>query len=206
MTKTPTVFEQTARLYLDQIRQLDVAPLEEALGVKGEGEEILVPLFGKTHRITPTGVLDPWGKPAGFDRCVILCKYLLLCPKTEAKNSEWVTYRCLKNSGPLTKHFDHDVEEAIASFFAGRSEALGKSILRLGGVPPSLALSYDHGAEWAALPKVPLMLLFNDVDEMFPAKCNVLFRDSAESYLDAECLAMVGRLLFTLLSEDAFQQ
>jgi hypothetical protein len=42
-------------------------------------------------------------------------------------------------------------------------------------------------------------MLYNDTDDEFAAKCSVLFERRAEAYLDAECLAMVGRLLFTSL-------
>ena len=39
------------------------------------------------------------------------------------------------------------------------------------------------------------MLNFNDRDDLFPPACSVLYRKSAESYLDMECLAMTGTLL-----------
>ena len=46
-----------------------------------------------------------------------------------------------------------------------------------------------------ALPRIPLLLLFNDRDEEFPAQCSVLFEKRTEAYLDMECVAMVGMLL-----------
>jgi hypothetical protein len=46
-----------------------------------------------------------------------------------------------------------------------------------------------------ALPRVSLLLLFNDRDDEFPAGCTVLFNRQAESYLDPESLAMTGGLL-----------
>jgi hypothetical protein len=49
------------------------------------------------------------------------------------------------------------------------------------------------------LPKVPVLLLFDDVDEEFPAQCKVLFERRAEHYLDPECLAIIGRLLNNFL-------
>ena len=57
--------------------------------------------------------------------------------------------------------------------------------------------------QFAALPKVPLLLLFNDADDSFGAQCSVLFHRSADQYLDGECLAMLGRLLFTSLDKAA---
>jgi hypothetical protein len=46
-------------------------------------------------------------------------------------------------------------------------------------------------------------MLFNDADEEFPAQCAVLFERRAENYLDMECLAMVGMLLFEYLKPAA---
>jgi hypothetical protein len=53
--------------------------------------------------------------------------------------------------------------------------------------------------QFFALPKVPVLMLFNDADEEFAARCAVLFERRAEKYLDMECLAMVGMLLFERL-------
>ena len=44
-------------------------------------------------------------------------------------------------------------------------------------------------------------MLFNDADEEFPAQSAVLFERRAEKYLDMECLAMVGMLLFEYLKQ-----
>jgi hypothetical protein len=195
-----SVFEQTARHYLDEIKNLDFTRIEAFLGVKGEEKSVTVPLFGLPYKATSTGILDHQGNLAPFDRAVIIFKYLLLCPKSLPKEAEWITYRNFKDSGPLTKYFEYEVERAIASFFSGKLEALLAATQRLGGVASPLALPYDHAAVWLALPKIPVMLLFNDADETFPAKCTVLFKDSAESYLDCECLAMIGKLLFIHLS------
>jgi hypothetical protein len=53
--------------------------------------------------------------------------------------------------------------------------------------------------QFNALPKIPVLMLFNDTDDEFPAQCAVLFERRAEKYLDMECLAMVGMLLFEYL-------
>lgn len=60
-------------------------------------------------------------------------------------------------------------------------------------------MSYDLAAQFVALPRVPLLLLFNDADDEFPARCSVLFQEHADRYLDPECLAMLGRRLYARL-------
>ena len=54
-----------------------------------------------------------------------------------------------------------------------------------------------------ALPKIPMLLLFNDKDDEFPAQCSVLFENRAQKFLDMECLAMVGMHFFEYLKAGA---
>jgi hypothetical protein len=73
----------------------------------------------------------------------------------------------------------------------------------LNGHPPAADFPYDLSLQFSALPKIPVLMLFNDADEEFPARCAVLFERRAEKYLDMECLAMVGSLLFEWLKQIA---
>jgi hypothetical protein len=57
--------------------------------------------------------------------------------------------------------------------------------------------------QFTALPQIPVSMLFKDADEEFVARCAVLFERRAENYLDMECLAMVGMLLFEYLKPAA---
>ncbi|MCP4666106.1 MAG: DUF3786 domain-containing protein, partial [Deltaproteobacteria bacterium] len=82
-----------------------------------------------------------------------------------------------------------------------RLRELAEASNALGGRPPDMDLSYELSVQFDPLPRVPLLMLFNDQDEEFPATCSVLFERRAEKYLDAECLAMLGRLLFTSLTK-----
>ena len=122
-------------------------------------------------------------------------KYLLLCPPYPPKASDWTAYRDMKDTGPLTVFFDHDVERIISDHFVGRPRALADAGRRLGAYPPGLDARYDVAAQFDGLPKVPVLMLFNDGDEEFPARCSVLFERRAEQYLDPESLAMLGSFL-----------
>jgi len=161
MAAKPSVFENTYDEYIAQIARVDFRSLEEKLRVRTEGAGVIIPLFGTSYKVSKRGIVDPSGKKPSFDICVILCKYLLLCPDVYPTENDWVSFRDLKDAGPLTKYFSHDVERAIAQKFSGR---------------------------------------LDDLNE-FPATCSVLFERRAERYLDPECLAMVGALLFASLKK-----
>jgi hypothetical protein len=201
MENNLSIYEKTYQNYLGQLREIDFNSISEKLEIKVEANEAIIPLFGKPHRISVTGIVDPSGKQPSFDVCVILCKYILLCPHRTPKENEWVSFRGLKDSGPLINYFTNDVEQAISSHFEGHLKDLKQTSKFLGGYPPDLEVAYDLAMQFGALPKVPVVLLFNDTDDEFPVKCSVLFEKRAEKYIDAECIAIVGRLLFNNLKK-----
>ena len=79
--------------------------------------------------------------------------------------------------------------------FTGRPGALHQAAAGLGGQAPTDSFPHDLALAIPALPKVPLLLLFTDADDEFPAACSVLFERRAAAYLDMECLAMLGMQL-----------
>lgn len=201
MTAKESVFEKTYKDYISQVAGIDFKSLEQPLGVKAERGGIMIPLFGESYQVSGNGIIDPSGKQPSLDICVVLCKYLLLCPPTRPQERNWVSYRDLKDSGPLTVYFLNDVERAIAEHFAGRLDALKEACRVVRGYPPNMDAIYDLAMQFDALPRVPVILLYNDADDEFPARSSVLFERRAETYLDPECLAMVGRLLFSKLKK-----
>jgi hypothetical protein len=51
------------------------------------------------------------------------------------------------------------------------------------------------------LPHIPILLLFNDTDEEFPAQCLLLFERRTETYLDVESMAILAWLLTDYLNQ-----
>jgi hypothetical protein len=201
MKKDSPVFKDICNHYLEQVGRLDLKSVERKLGVQVDGNEVIIPLFGRPQRVSKKGIIGPSGEKPSFEVCVILCKYLLLCPDVLPEDKRWTSYRDLKNSGPLTIYFENDVERAISEYYTGRTVKLKKASDILGGQPPTLEVSYDLCMQFNLLPRIPVLLLYNNADDEFPANCSVLFEKKAEDYLDAECLAGAGRLLFTSLKE-----
>ena len=190
------VFERIYREYLDQVGRLDLADIRDRLGIEKEKDAAVIPFYGRLYRVSKNGVQDPQGKRPSHSVSVILCKYLLLCPKTAPANSgQWVTYKDFKDATPFAGGFAQNAEQPIAKRFSGRLDDLKKASAQLSGRQADLGISSDLTMRFDPLPKVPLVMLFNDEDEDFPSQCSLLFRQSAESYLDMECLAMVGWVL-----------
>ena len=199
----PSVFEETYADYLARIAGLDFTRIAGRLGAELSGEELMIPFFGNFYRVTKEGLSDISGKRPDFSVCVVLFKYLLLCPEHVPLEDDWVTFKDFKDAAPFAGAFVNYTEVPLADHFTGNLARLEAAARAINGHPPDTDFPYDLSLQFPVLPKVPVLLLFNDADEEFSARCAVLFERRAEAYLDMECLAMVGMLLFERLKRAA---
>ena len=189
------VFEKTYSEYLKQIADMNFEQLKGVLGISVEKGKITIPFFEKPYVVTKKRITDLSGKQPSFGVCVVLCKYLLLCPDAVPSEDDWVAYRDFKDAGPLTVFFANSVEKPAAEHFTGRSAELEESCKTLGGFAPDIELTYDLYMQFNALPRIPVLLLYNDADDEFPAHCSILFKKGSDDFLDAESLAILGEIL-----------
>ena len=202
MAEKSQVYEQTYKDYLTRISELDFNFIADRLGVKVDGEDVIAPFFSQPYRVSAQGITDPSGKQPHLSVSVILCKYLLMCPLIEPLGGNWMAYKDFKDAAPLIQAFSNTVTRPLAETFSSRVVKLEKAGKKMGGYPPNEEFPYDVIMQFDALPKVPLLLLFNDQDEEFPAQCGVLFEKRTEKFIDMECLAMVGMLFFEYLKKE----
>lgn len=201
MPADETIYEKHYKAYLSQIGDRLVESTAVKLGAQVEGKALIVALLDERYTVSREGIAGPDGRTPSYDVCVMLCKYVLLCPQSTPQRRDWVGYREFKDSGPLISYFANTVEGAAASRFTGKLSRLTAAARRLGANPPGLDIRCDLACQFDVLPKVPLMLLFNDADEEFSGTCSLLFERRAEDYLDAECLAMLGHHLVRQLGK-----
>jgi len=179
MDKKNTVFEQTCNRYLAEIAGIDFRRIETKLGIDAREGAAVIPLLGTDYLVSCEAVTGPDGKTPPTAVCVILCKYLLMCPAFASPDADWVSFRDFRDAAPLIASFANTVEGFIASEFSGRSADLRLAAESLGGRPPAASYRYDVSLVIPALPRVPLLLLFNDADEGFPTACSLLFERRA---------------------------
>jgi len=190
-----SVYEQTYRHYLAQLANLSLEGKEALLGIAREDHAVLIPYFGRTVRLTDAGLADEDGRRPDFADCVVICRYLIMCPSFEPKQKVWVAYRDFPDAGPLTVFWADGVEGALAKSFSGRIDALDRACEALGAETAELGITCDLCRRFRPLPKVPLLLVFSDADEDFPAAASLLFEKRAATYLDAESQAILGHVL-----------
>ena len=199
MQKKAAVFEKTYRDYLERISGIDYLSRASILGTERWGNALVIPFYGKPYKVSPDGVTGTGGRKANFAICVVLCQYILQCPEVTPETGDWVTYREFRDAGPLVGYFATNTNKTIETEFAGKVTALEKAGESLGGMRFNDGSSYDVSIKFDFLPKIPVLLRFNDRDNEFPAQCSILFRQSAETYLDMECLAIGGTFLSGIL-------
>lgn len=196
MTGKSPVFDKILKDYLHQVARIeDKRGIGPALGITVTGDGYEIPFFNSTYTITPETIIDGDGKTARHAIAVILCKYLLLCPALPSDDSRLVTYKDFRDAAPYVGGFRNTAESPIAACFANCLPKLEQKCLELRGQPFATEVSCQLAFKFKALPRVPIIMLFNDADEDFSAQATLLFLKNAASYLDMECLAMIGAAL-----------
>lgn len=189
------VFRETYESYLLQIGEVDLAAVAEILGLEIEGDQARVDFFNRSYRIGSKGIYDKNGKIPDFSVCVVLCKYLLMCPPEIPDAQGLAAFKDFRDAAPLVHFFSNSVQKEVARKFEGATGALEESCSRLGGEAYTADLAYQIKYRFQGLPRVPVYLLFNDAEEGFAAQCTLLFEKSVASFLDMESVAMLGGAL-----------
>lgn len=191
--------------YCSQIGKIDLASIADTLGVESDNGQLIIPLFGTEYRVSGNGMEDASGTRPNYSICVILSKYVLLCPDRIHQDTEWVSFKDFKKDSHFTNvnFFSSDTERVIVNHFSGRLDQLFRAGDLLGGFKHDADMPYDLSLQFDALPSVSLLLLFNDKDEEFPAQGTVLFQKHSEYYLDPESLIMTSAMLAKRLKKTA---
>jgi len=195
MTSKAPIFEKIYQDYLARVAGLELTEKQDLLGIRVDGQTVFIPFFNDMYKVTPRDITNQKNLRPPHSVCVILCQYLLLSPDRAEVDKQLVTYRDFKDAAPYVQGFDNTAQKPVSRAFPGRLDVLEAGCRHLGGSPCDIGISCDLSYMFEALPRVRIYLVFNDADEDFPADCSLLFEKQAASYLDMECLAMIGMVL-----------
>jgi hypothetical protein len=196
------VFKKNYEGYLRALDKVDFSLAQSILGIVVDEDcrTARIPFFQTNYQVSRQDVVDNTGKRPDYGTCVVLLKYLLMCPPQIPFEKDWVNNRDFKDSGQAQNVglFDY-ATGAIAKRYSGNISRLKSAAGALGGRPPDAEYPYDLSAVFTVLPRIPVLFLYNDADAQFPAQASILFERRAEHFLDAECRVMVGWYLFEYL-------
>ena len=196
------IFDKKYQEYLPLIKNFDFSKKAEILGIQIQNQSCAFDFFNRRITFDRKDFNDVTGDEVTFAIKVLLCKYLLMCPKKISENSNrLVTFREFANAGPLFSHFATNTGKIIETTFSGNLEKLKKQCLKLGGIIMETD-SYDLRVGFLALPRIPVILNFNDKDELMPAKAVFLYHENADVYLDLQSLTITCTYLTGLLIQN----
>jgi hypothetical protein len=121
---------------------------------------------------------------------ILVLRYLIVGGNTPL-TGEWVPYRSLPDGAVFSRFIKTQIEDVVALSFSERREKLSDAIGRLGGSPYQSDSNPDVSYVLRPFPLIPVLCLFWDHDEEFPASFQFFFDSSAPDYLDLESLAVL---------------
>ena len=159
-----------------------------------------VPFFAEDYTVSyPEGAVNRAdGSPSGAMEEILILHYLVQANGIDNRD-EWVAYRDLPGARYHEPAFKADVEGPLSRGLEGHLEALrawAHAHAR------ELDLPGDVAAAWEVLPRVPLLIIFNEADEEFPASARVLFDITAPNYLPTEDLSALAEIAADRLLEE----
>ncbi len=193
------IFDKKFKDYLLKVKDIDIFEKADILGIQKRNQFSIFDFFNKQIIFDQEDFTEIAGGEVTLAVKTVLCKYIMMCPEKNIKSSSTlVTFREFADAGPLFSRFTENTGKIIETTFSGHLEKLRTRCLSLGGIIIENG-SYDLSVRFRALPKVPIILNFNDKDEFFPASAGFLYHDNAENYLDLECLGITCTYLTGLL-------
>jgi hypothetical protein len=180
--------------------KIDFSKTAKVLNIRQKNGSLIFNFFNQQVTFSKDNILNT-GDHSFTDMIKdVLYQYLSNCPDQIFDDSHnFVTLREFSNSGPLYSRFTANTYKIIETTFSGHLDNFVKQSLTLGGTIMD-NVSYDVSIRFQALSKIPIILNFNDIDDMMPANAVFLFNDNANKYLDLKglsvlCTYLTGQLI-----------
>ncbi|MCP4366943.1 MAG: DUF3786 domain-containing protein [Deltaproteobacteria bacterium] len=185
------IFDQKLNHDFSRVKKIDFLKNAEILGIRQKNGSLIFDFFNRQIIFSQDGIDDAKGIPLTDAVKDVLCQYLLMCPDPMYENSDkLVTLREFSESGPLFSRFTANTGKIIETTFSGNLEKLISRCLALDGTILKNT-SYDLSVRFKALSRIPIVLNYNDIEDMMPASAGFLFQDNADKYLDLKSLSIL---------------
>lgn len=189
----------------EKVAPLNFARQAAARGLSSGEEDgrpyVMLPFFGQELKVFKDRVLYPPGVKENPWDAILIYNYLA-SPGEAPVTGTWVSFQSLPNSVSKTKTLER-LQRQLAEDFAGRLALLIKRAADLGGRPVRVGEDADAALLFEPLPRVPILLLYWEPEEDFPAQARFLFDSSVGAYLDLESLLFLVEGLIERLTLDS---
>ena len=80
MFQDSEIFEKYYNDYCGQLAKINFGSIEDRLGLTHDDDRILLSFFNRYYAVSGNGIFDASGNRPEYGVCVIIAKYILLCP------------------------------------------------------------------------------------------------------------------------------
>ncbi len=197
------LFDEALPGLIFDLKRCDIASKAEILGIQKRGDLFVFDFFNEQIAFDGNDFFSTTETELTPALKTLFCQYILMCPENKIQgDGKLVTFREFSDSGPLFARFAANTGKIIQTSFAGKRDALSRRCLKLGGNPLDNA-SYDISFRFRALPRIPVILNFNDSDELMPASAGFLYHETASIYLNLQSLSITCTYLTGLLIQNS---
>lgn len=174
-----------------EVATLPFAEIAPGLGAVLSGESMTIRCLGREYRVAHDGAIDAPGAAGPVTPWMrILLLHYVRTRGDAPPAGRWVAFTELKAALIKSKSFAREAEEPLRELFDRNAEAAERALERLGAVrEPEMPAPIAW--RLAALPRVPVLVLYWPPEEGFASKCKVLFDATADRYLDVESLTFL---------------
>jgi hypothetical protein len=167
----------------------------------GGGARFSVPFLGDEVLIGyPELEFDPnCGLPPHVRALLV---YYLATSDGSAPLGNWRAFADLPNGLFYSRAFQGYTGDALVRGVGDRAQWLPEAVASLGGqalAPDELATNADSAWVLPGLPRVPVVIVWWDADDEFPARAELLFDVTASSHLPIDGCAVLGSWLTSRL-------
>lgn len=188
-------FDEAYKICLREIKQVDLKEKSEILGILVKNGFFIFPFFNRELAYDGDDFTDLSGEEVLPAIKLVLARYMMMCPeKIFPGSGRLLTFREFPGSGPLFSRFVNNTSKIMETTFSGCLGELEKRCRELNGFIVETE-GYDLSVRFKALPRIPIILNFNDTEDGMTARAGFLFYDNVGSYLDLQTLSIISTYL-----------
>lgn len=197
MVQKAEIFKKNYDDYCAQIAKIDFVSVKDKLGLEQDGDQMNLRFANELYSFSGNQIKDSSGNRPGYAICVVLFKYILLCPDPAPYDANWVSFKDFKTASHMGNMslYASETELLVQEKYSGRLNILASACEKIGGSQAKMEMPYDLAMEIDMLPRIRILVLFNDKDEEFPPVCRVLFQKHSEFYLDPESMIIATAVI-----------
>lgn len=190
---------------IKKISVLDLRQRSQILGCTFSEQGLEIEFYHRHIDVRVPKFIDRKGYPVTDAVKSVLTRYIVNCPdKAPEKKDRLISFREFPGAGPLVYRFTANTSKIVETQFSDNIKGLQKKCIALGGCDVEKA-GFDLAVRFRALPRVPILFLYNGPEDGLPPSASFLFSETAILWLDIQGLMTITTYLTGSLIRSALQ-